>query len=67
MKRTAARGEVVTLARLWTLAQAWYHDRLDPAFRGRTTAEAEAIFAAAGLCTPFWRADPAPSAAAGAI
>lgn len=46
---------MVALERLWALAQGWYHDRLDPAFHGRSTEEAEAIFAAAGLDGPFWR------------
>jgi hypothetical protein len=49
---------VLTLDQLWRLAWAWYHDRLDPAFRGRSPEEAEAIFAATGLDGPFWRMAP---------
>jgi hypothetical protein len=51
----AARGAVLTLDQLWRLARAWYHDRLDPDFRGRTIEEAEAIFATVDLDGPFWR------------
>ena len=53
------RGEELTLARVWTLAQAWYGDRMDPAFRGRTAAQAREIFARLGLTSAFWQADNA--------
>jgi hypothetical protein len=36
-------------------AKAWYGDRLSPDFRGRTSAEAEAIFHKTGLTSVFWR------------
>jgi hypothetical protein len=39
----------------WNLAKAWYGDRLSPDFRGRTAAEAEAIFRGQGLTSAFWR------------
>jgi hypothetical protein len=39
----------------WNLAKAWYGDRLSPDFRGRTSAEAEAIFHKTGLTSVFWR------------
>jgi Alkylmercury lyase len=52
-----ARGEVVPLAGVWALAQAWYGDRMDPAFRGRTAGQARAIFAGVGLTSTFWQAD----------
>lgn len=55
MARNAERGAVLSLGQLWQLARAWYHDRLDPAFRGRTLDEAGEIFAAAGLEGPFWQ------------
>ena len=51
------RGEALTLTRVWALAQAWYGDRLDPAFRGRTAAQAREVFAGLGLTSPFWQAD----------
>ena len=51
-------GAVLTLERTWALAQAWYGDRLSPAFRGRSVAAAEAIFRAVGLRGPFWSAGP---------
>jgi hypothetical protein len=38
---------------------AWYHDRLDPAFRGRGPEDAVAIFRSLGLTGPFWSLDDA--------
>ncbi|MBI5666960.1 MAG: hypothetical protein HZC41_03060 [Chloroflexi bacterium] len=49
------RGEFLTLAKTWQLAQAWYSNRLKPEFRGRTPQEAEQIFDRLGLSSPFWR------------
>ena len=51
----AERGEVISLATLWSLAQRWYHNRLAPDYRGRTAAEAKAIFEELGLTSPFWQ------------
>ena len=48
------RGEVLTIEQTWALAQAWYHDRLHPDFRGRTVDQAHAIFRHLGLDSPFW-------------
>jgi hypothetical protein len=45
------------LARVWAFAQAWYGDRMDPAFRGRTAGQARAVFARVGLTSAFWQAD----------
>lgn len=52
------RGEVVPLAQVWRLAQAWYGVRLDPAYRGRTAEEVVAVFESVGLTSDFWK--PAP-------
>jgi hypothetical protein len=49
------RGETVPLVQVWALAQAWYGDRLYPAFRGRTVEQAQAIFAGVGLTSAFWQ------------
>jgi len=54
------RGEVLTLARVWTLAQAWYGDCMAPDFRGRTVAQATDIFARLGLTSAFWQATDRP-------
>lgn len=54
-RRGAERGATLTVPETWTLAQRWYHNRLDPAFRGRSIAEAEAVFASVGLMGPFWQ------------
>jgi len=48
------RGEALPLAQVWELAQAWYGDRMDPDFRGRTAEQAAGIFARAGLISAFW-------------
>jgi hypothetical protein len=54
-QRGVARGATLTIAQTWALAQRWYHNRLDPAFHGRSIAEAEAVFASVGLVGSFWR------------
>ena len=51
-------GAVISLSTAWALAQAWYSDRLDPAWRRRTVAEARAVFTELGLTDPFWRLAP---------
>jgi len=48
------RGEIVSPAQVWALAKAWYHNRLDPTYSGRSLAEAEAIFRKVGLTSSFW-------------
>jgi hypothetical protein len=45
----------LSLARVWALAQAWYGDRMSPAFRGRSTKQAMQIFASVGLTGAFWQ------------
>jgi hypothetical protein len=49
------RGVTLSLQQVWQLAQAWYGNRMDPTYRGRTLAEAEAVFASVGLVGEFWR------------
>ncbi len=53
-RRGMPRGETLPLSRVWELAQAWYQDRLDPGFRGRSLEDASAIFRELGLTSPFW-------------
>lgn len=48
------RGEVLLLAQVWRLARAWYGDRMNPDFRGRSVESAHAIFRRVGLDTDFW-------------
>ena len=60
VERGRAVGAVISLSTAWALAQAWYSDRLEPAWRRRTAAEAQAVFTALGLTDPFWRL-PAPA------
>ncbi|HET7566131.1 MAG TPA: hypothetical protein VFJ96_14105 [Gemmatimonadaceae bacterium] len=43
---------------LWALAQRWYHDRLAPGWRRRSTAEMQATFRDVGLTADFWRLEP---------
>ena len=49
------RGGVVAVAQLHELAQRWYGDRLDPAWRPRSSAASQAILAEVGLTGEFWR------------
>ncbi len=46
---------IVSLSTAWALAQEWYWDRLEPAWRRRTATEAQALFTDLGLTDPFWR------------
>ena len=48
------RGEVVPVAQLQALAERWYGDRLDPAWRPRSREASQAILRSAGLTGPFW-------------
>lgn len=53
-----SRGEVLSLAQCWQLAQVWYGpDRRAPDWRRFTPAEAAAIFAEVGLLSEFWNLD----------
>jgi hypothetical protein len=47
-------GETFTPAQLWTLAQRWYGDRLDPDWQPHTRSRNQADLEAAGLTGPFW-------------
>ena len=49
------RGEILTLAQVWALSQAWYHSRVDPNFRGRSLEEVRTIFGELGLTSQFWQ------------
>ena len=48
------RGEILSLEQAWALAKAWYHNRMDPDYRGRTAAESQEIFHQVGLRSSFW-------------
>jgi hypothetical protein len=50
-----APGGLLTTAATWQLAQAWYADRLDPDFLGRTEDEARDIFKRLGLVGKHWK------------
>jgi hypothetical protein len=50
-------GAVFSVTAAWRLAQLWFRDRLEPAWRRRTVDEAHEIFTAAGLTGAFWRLD----------
>lgn len=50
-----ARGAVVSFERMWALVQPWYAGRMEPGWRGRSPAEAQAILESVGLSGPFWR------------
>lgn len=52
-------GELLPLEQVWELSKLWYHDRLSAEFKGRSLAEAHAIFAKIGLKTDFWLFDNA--------
>lgn len=49
------RGVIFPLQTAWRLADAWYRNRLSPAWRRRTPEEAQAVFESLGLTGDFWR------------
>ena len=50
-----APGATIPVARLAELAQAWWHDRLDPEWRPHTREQNQAILDGVGLTDPFWQ------------
>ena len=48
-------GATITVAKLAELAQAWWHDRLDPEWRPHTREQNQAILERVGLTGEFWR------------
>ncbi|HEX4941934.1 MAG TPA: hypothetical protein VFW51_05325 [Actinomycetota bacterium] len=53
-ERARAPGAVFTPQQGWALAEAWFADRFDPAWRRMTPKEAQAVFEGIGLSGPFW-------------
>ena len=51
-------GDIVPFGQVWELSQAWYGNRLDANYTGRSFSEANEIFAKVGLNGPFWRFPP---------
>jgi len=49
------KGAVMTPEQMWRLADTWYRDRDDPAWRRRSAEEAEEVFAQIGLTGEFWK------------
>ena len=50
-----AKGALMTPEQMWRLADTWYRDRDDPAWRRRSAEEAEDVFAEIGLGGEFWQ------------
>lgn len=46
---------MVPMSQLWSLTQRWYHDRLNPSFRGRSLDTASEILRDTGLTGTFWQ------------
>ncbi|GMV06376.1 MAG: hypothetical protein AMXMBFR53_26520 [Gemmatimonadota bacterium] len=57
-RRALSRGGILTLDHCWRLAKVWYRGRLDPTWRGRSLAEAQAVLEGVGLTGAFWRMAP---------
>ena len=53
-QRCVPPGALLGPQQTWSLADAWYRDRLSPQWRRRTPGEAESVFAEIGLTGPFW-------------
>jgi hypothetical protein len=54
VSKKAECGAVFTIPQLWELSQHWYHDRLSPAYHGRTMDQVQGIFKEVGLTSKFW-------------
>jgi len=50
-----APGAMFSVRQLWTLAQRWYGDRLDPGWTPHDRTRNQADLAAAGLHGDFWQ------------
>lgn len=48
------RGATLTIEQAWRLADAWYRNKMDAAWRRATVDETEALLANLGLTGPFW-------------
>ena len=51
----AEPGAVFPAEQLWRLAQAWYGDRLDPAWQPLDRVGLQSTLDGVGLTGPFWR------------
>ena len=52
--RDILQGGIMTPEQGWMLAQAWYADKLSPAWRRKSVEESEAVLRDVGLLGPFW-------------
>ena len=60
--RSRPIGALISLSTAWSLAEAWYADRLQADWRGRTASEAQEVFRRLGLTDPFWQlTEPLPT------
>lgn len=50
-----ARGEVLSLERVWRLALVWYARRMAEDYHGRSNHEVHLLFVDQGLASDFWR------------
>jgi hypothetical protein len=53
-ERGLPRRPILSLEQLWSLAVAWYDNRLSPEARRPAPEEIRRIFAGIGLTGPFW-------------
>jgi hypothetical protein len=49
------KGAVMPLSTVWRLAQVWYADPRNPAWRPRTREENQAVLSSVGLTGEFWQ------------
>jgi hypothetical protein len=50
----------MSLDTMWRLGDAWYHDRMDPAWQRKPAPEAQKLFTELGLTGEYWSLQPAP-------
>ncbi len=53
--RNTEPGGLLSLAPAWSLAETWYHDRLEPSWQRKTLEEAQGLFTELGLVSQFWQ------------
>ena len=54
-RQRVQKGAVLDMEQIRKLGEAWYGNKLSPAWARATPHEAEAIFASLGLTSEFWR------------
>ncbi|MBL8079824.1 MAG: hypothetical protein JNM55_17790 [Anaerolineales bacterium] len=53
-RNNLARGEMLTIGRVWELSKLWYGNRMSVEFHGRSSEQVAEVFRQVGLQSCFW-------------